>query len=50
MANKNIEEARVIAQYLNGMNGTKQAPTDAQILQVLENIANMQEMVNSKIE
>ena len=48
LANNNIEEARVIAQYLNGMSGTKQAPTDAQILQVLENMVNMQEMENSQ--
>ena len=44
LANKSIEEATTIAKYLNGMNGNMQAPTDAQVLQVLENMANMQEM------
>lgn len=48
LANKSIEDATAIAKYLNGMNGNMQAPTDAQILQVLENMASMQEMSQSK--
>ena len=39
-----INNAKVIAKYLNGMNGNMQSPTDAQVLQVLENMASMQEM------
>lgn len=48
LANKKLEEAMVVAQYLNGMQGNMKPATDAQVMQVLENMANMQEMSRSQ--
>ena len=47
-ASKPVEDAKIIANYLNGMNGNMKSATKEEIMQVLENMASIKEMANSR--
>ena len=48
LANKTLNEATIIANYLNGMSGNQQNATKEQIMQVLDNMASFQEKSQTK--